>query len=93
MVTLSGATASVRNAFASARRKRIFGSSRFSARVFPSFMNLVTRSSPKKFVPGFWIARHEVTNAGFAAFVAATGYVTLAERAQPVLPGAQAARR
>jgi formylglycine-generating enzyme required for sulfatase activity len=29
---------------------------------------------------GFWIDRHEVTNAQFAAFVAATGYVTLAER-------------
>ena len=31
-------------------------------------------------VKGFWIDRHEVTNAEFAAFVAATGYVTLAER-------------
>jgi sulfatase modifying factor 1 len=31
-------------------------------------------------VDGFWIDRHEVTNAQFAAFVAATGYVTLAER-------------
>ena len=29
---------------------------------------------------GFWIDRHEVTNAQFAAFVDATGYVTLAER-------------
>jgi formylglycine-generating enzyme required for sulfatase activity len=31
-------------------------------------------------VGGFWIDRTEVTNAEFAAFVAATGYVTLAER-------------
>ena len=30
-------------------------------------------------VDGFWIDRHEVTNAQFARFVAATGYVTLAE--------------
>jgi len=30
---------------------------------------------------GFWIDRHDVTNAQFARFVAATGYVTLAERA------------
>lgn len=29
---------------------------------------------------GFWIDRHEVTNAEFAAFVTATGYVTVAER-------------
>jgi formylglycine-generating enzyme len=29
---------------------------------------------------GFWIDIHEVTNAQFAAFVAATGYVTVAER-------------
>jgi sulfatase modifying factor 1 len=28
----------------------------------------------------FWIDRHEVTNAQFAAFVAATGYITVAER-------------
>ncbi|MFN0164488.1 MAG: formylglycine-generating enzyme family protein [Burkholderiales bacterium] len=32
-------------------------------------------------VAGFWIDRTEVTNAQFAAFVAATGYVTVAERA------------
>lgn len=32
-------------------------------------------------VDGFWIDRHAVTNADFARFVAATGYVTLAERA------------
>lgn len=31
-------------------------------------------------VKGFWMDRHEVTNAQFAAFVAATGYVTQAER-------------
>ncbi|WP_373290496.1 formylglycine-generating enzyme family protein [Glycocaulis albus] len=31
-------------------------------------------------VDGFWIGTHEVTNLEFAAFVAATGYVTLAER-------------
>lgn len=35
-------------------------------------------------VAGFWIDRHEVANAEFAAFVAATGYVTVAER--PVDP-------
>jgi len=32
-------------------------------------------------VKGFWIDRHEVTNDEFAAFVKATGYVTVAERA------------
>ena len=31
-------------------------------------------------VDGFWMDRTEVTNAQFAAFVAATGYVTVAER-------------
>jgi sulfatase modifying factor 1 len=31
-------------------------------------------------VDGFWIDRHEVTNAQFREFVAATGYITLAER-------------
>jgi formylglycine-generating enzyme required for sulfatase activity len=31
-------------------------------------------------VDGFWIDLHEVTNAEFAEFVKATGYVTLAER-------------
>ena len=31
-------------------------------------------------VPAFWIDRHEVTNRQFAAFVAATGYRTHAER-------------
>ena len=31
-------------------------------------------------VDGFWIDRHQVTNAEFAEFVAATGYATVAER-------------
>ena len=31
-------------------------------------------------VEGFWIDRHQVTNRQFAAFVEATGYVTVAER-------------
>jgi sulfatase modifying factor 1 len=31
-------------------------------------------------VSGFWMDLHDVTNAGFAAFVKATGYVTVAER-------------
>lgn len=31
-------------------------------------------------VDGFWVDRTEVTNAAFAAFVKATGYVTVAER-------------
>lgn len=35
----------------------------------------------KQSVGGFWIDRHEVTNDEFAAFVKATGYVTVAERA------------
>jgi formylglycine-generating enzyme len=35
-------------------------------------------------VPGFWMDVHEVTNAEFAAFVRATGYQTMAERAPPV---------
>ncbi len=43
-------------------------------------------------VGGFWIDEYAVTNAEFAAFVAATGYVTLAERPpDPALyPGAPA---
>jgi formylglycine-generating enzyme len=44
-------------------------------------------------LPGFWMATHEVTNADFAAFVAATGYVTLAERAPPVPANAPEAMR
>ena len=39
-------------------------------------------------VDGFWISQTEVTNAQFAAFVAATGYRTEAERDPPALPGA-----
>jgi formylglycine-generating enzyme required for sulfatase activity len=35
-------------------------------------------------VDGFWMDRHTVTNAQFAAFIAATGYVTVAER--PLTP-------
>jgi formylglycine-generating enzyme len=38
------------------------------------------RSSHAVKVDGFWIDRHEVTNAQFARFVGATGYKTLAER-------------
>ncbi len=34
----------------------------------------------ERMVEGFWIDQFEVTNARFAEFVAATGYVTLAER-------------
>jgi len=37
-------------------------------------------------VDGFWIDPHEVTNRQFAAFVKATGYVTVAEK--PVSPAA-----
>ena len=32
------------------------------------------------YVAGFWMDEHEVTNAEFRRFVAATGYVTTAER-------------
>ena len=35
-------------------------------------------------VASFWIDRHDVTNAQFARFVAATGYVTVAERVPDV---------
>ena len=38
------------------------------------------RAAHEVTVKGFWIDRHEVTNAQFARFVEATGYVTLAER-------------
>ncbi len=31
-------------------------------------------------VDGFWMQTHQVTNANFAEFVSATGYVTVAER-------------
>jgi len=42
-------------------------------------------------VDGFWMDRTEVTNAQFAAFVRATGYVTVAERAPTAaeIPGAR----
>jgi formylglycine-generating enzyme len=42
-------------------------------------------------VTGFWIDEYAVTNADFAAFVAATGYVTVAERLPDpaAYPGAQ----
>ncbi|QLC24937.1 formylglycine-generating enzyme family protein [Parasphingopyxis algicola] len=39
-------------------------------------------------VDGFWMRAHEVTQGEFAEFVEATGYVTVAERAPPRLPGA-----
>jgi formylglycine-generating enzyme required for sulfatase activity len=39
------------------------------------------RPAQVRAVEGFWIDRTEVTNAQFAAFVEATGYVTQAERA------------
>ncbi|MCM0000354.1 MAG: formylglycine-generating enzyme family protein [Erythrobacter sp.] len=38
-------------------------------------------------VAGFWMDAHEVTHSEFAAFVAATGYRTSAERPPPPLPG------
>jgi formylglycine-generating enzyme len=38
-------------------------------------------------VEGFWIDRHEVTNAQFAKFVAATDYRTVAERGRPASVG------
>ena len=41
-------------------------------------------------VDGFWIDRTDVTNAAFAKFVAATGYVTLAERKPDPMPGVPA---
>lgn len=39
-------------------------------------------------VDEFWISQTEVTNAQFAEFISATGYVTVAERAPPQLEGA-----
>ena len=38
------------------------------------------RAAHEVTVSGFWIDRHEVTNAQFRRFVEATGYVTVAER-------------
>jgi formylglycine-generating enzyme required for sulfatase activity len=44
-------------------------------------------------VNGFWIDRHEVTNRQFAAFVAATNYLTMAEKpVDPALFGMPAAQ-
>jgi len=39
-----------------------------------------SRPIHRVYVDGFWMDRTEVTNGQFAAFVAATGYVTVAER-------------
>ncbi len=39
-------------------------------------------------VPGFWISNTEITNSQFADFILDTGYVTLAEREPPAIPGA-----
>jgi formylglycine-generating enzyme len=39
------------------------------------------RPARRESVGGFWIDSHPVTNAGFRAFVQATGYVTASERA------------
>jgi sulfatase modifying factor 1 len=46
-------------------------------------MQATTDSRPihRVYVDGFWMDTTEVTNAQFATFVAATGYVTIAERA------------
>ena len=46
-------------------------------------MEATTDSRPihRVYVDGFWMDRTEVTNAQFAKFVEATGYVTIAERA------------
>ena len=45
-------------------------------------MKATTDSRPihRVYVDGFWMDRTEVTNADFAKFVQATGYVTSAER-------------
>jgi len=51
----------------------IMGDDRFYAEEGPSH---------KVSISGFWIDAHEVSNAQFASFVAATGYVTVAEREQ-----------
>lgn len=56
----------------------------FGDTVYPEEMPLRTVE-----VPGFWIDRTEVSNAEFAAFVQATGYLTVAER--PVDPALFAA--
>lgn len=38
----------------------------------------------QEYVEDFWISKHDVTNAQFAEFVAATGYVTRAEKGVPI---------
>jgi formylglycine-generating enzyme len=40
-----------------------------------------SRPIHRVYVDGFWMDKTEVSNAQFAAFVNATGYVTVAERA------------
>ena len=42
----------------------------------------------RQHVDGFRLAKHEVTNAEFGRFIAATGYRTVAERPPPILAGA-----
>src|SRR5262249_7803741 len=42
--------------------------------------NLNERPAHENAVAGFWMDRHEVTNAQFARFVNATGYITLVEQ-------------
>jgi formylglycine-generating enzyme required for sulfatase activity len=51
-----------------------------------------SRPVHRVYVDGFWMDRTEVTNAQFAAFVRATGYVTVAERTPRAedFPGAPA---
>src|SRR5262245_22013207 len=55
-------------------------------------MHAIDDSRPvhRTYVDGFWMDRTEVTNRQFAAFVKATGYVTVAERApdRKEFPGA-----
>jgi formylglycine-generating enzyme required for sulfatase activity len=48
----------------------------------PVGMQATTDSRPlhRVYVDGFWMDATEVTNAQFASFVKATGYVTVAER-------------
>ena len=51
--------------------------------------NYPEEGPPRRVTVGsFWIDAHELTNAEFARFVAATGYRTLAERTPPALPPA-----
>lgn len=46
----------------------------------PFLGNMVWIAAPGAEIPGFWVDRRPVTNARFAEFVEATGYVTAAER-------------